>query len=786
MTFKRFALLAAVIFPFLFSTITAQNSICHVAARSESGQAAKIVACAAALPATGGTIDQLLINGNWTSDPLAAISKNIALILPNGTTTQAVNTTSPINVTLVLQEGAVLAPASMTTLTINGPVSAAAYQIFSGAGVVSLVTNRVQKILWVEWWGAKGDNSTDNSAALTAAFVALPNGSTMRFASYSFYLTSTELVLDHKFQVTLLGNDSLIGYADNSTKPIIVYNGHAAGVEAVLKCNNCYASTIQGLGFYSNDGQDLTKGAIRGIYLTFTAGGYPSLSSRNKISYCTISAVNTQTSWIGIDINNISGANNEHHSIVDNLIQGSTPLTANSQTGINLGHSQVKAIEINRNGITDVGTGVSVQGSMRATNNSFNSIDIVWSFGYLVDEAYVFGDDIETINHYISTNQHPGANGITFIGNRVSNIAALGDSVNDYWVKTVGNFTFIDNSMIADSLYNVRAPGPYVFQGDGLSPVYFEDMTIQAGQFGFATTPVGLETMNATVVDGAATYRFGGASDSFGATNLQAVPTDYIARKTINSGGPANQVFGGLYIGDNDIKIDALYQEYDLSVTATGTTGSTVYWFAVVGVDSLGRRSFTSLGTTPADRNLYVAISNANATLSGSNYLAFKWPSQLGRPPATWSIYEINQGNPFQWRPVATGIANTGSVEFQTKNVTANWGGSFVTRPFVNETSDVGIPGRLIQPNTQTFTDLATTPSVAIGNRFIVSNSMATSVSNFTNGTEGQIIYVQCTTGNTTFVHGSTIKNRAGSNVTAAANTLKAYQLFSSVWYEQF
>lgn len=729
--------------------------------------------------------------GDGTTDDYTAFTRAFTAFdsvhVTQGTYKLGSNFTLAAGKTMIIEEGALIAPASTKTFSVSGFVEAGPYRIFSGAGLVDFAGSRLQKILWVEWWGAKGDTSTDCTSAINAAFVAVPNGSTMRFASNRQYWVYDVILLDHKFQVTLLGNDGDIGYADPFTKSEVAYKGGVAGVEATLKMNNCYACTVKGMIWDSNDGVDATKGTLRGIYITFTAGGSPGLSSRNKIINNTINAYNSQSTWVGIDIDNLSGSNNEHHAIIENLIQGgNSGIVNNSTIGIRLGHAQVKAIEIYRNNVSSVGTGVSVQGSMRAQDNSFNSVYSVWSFGYLADPAFVIGDDIETCHRYITTNQHPGGNNVTFIDNRVSNIAATGDTSDEYWVKTVGKFTFIGGSMINDSFYNVRLPGPFVFQGDGgESAVTFNNVTIQSGQTSMIGIPLGLETMNALVIDGTKMYKFGGNAFDFGGTNQQAVPTDYITRRTINMAGPSASAFSGLYIGDGDIQIAGLYQEYNLTATVVGVAGSTTYHLAVVGVDSLGRRSFTSLGPDPGNNDLYIAVTTANATLSGSNYITLQWPSQPARPPATWSIYEVNTGNPFQWRPVATGITNTTSVLYQTYNMVANPSGSFVTRPFMNETSEVAVTGKFLQPNSLTFTDADTTPSVAIGNRFTAANTGATSVTTFDDGAEGQTIYIRCTNANTTFVHGASLKNKSAGNVTAAANTVKSYHLFSSVWYEQ-
>jgi hypothetical protein len=85
------------------------------------------------------------------------------------------NTTLPKSVSIVTNSGK-FSVASGKTLTIEGAVIAGPVQIFSGAGTV-LLTGPIPD-LYPQWWGAKCDGATDDSAALT---------STVNAAIYSGY-----------------------------------------------------------------------------------------------------------------------------------------------------------------------------------------------------------------------------------------------------------------------------------------------------------------------------------------------------------------------------------------------------------------------------------------------------------------------------------------------------------------------------------------------------------------------------------------------------------------------
>lgn len=98
-------------------------------------------------------------------------STNATLVLTPGTWTLSNNVTVPLNITLFLPQGAVLSVASGKTLTINGSINAGLYQIFSGSGTVSISGTFVDEV-YPQWWGGKGDGTTDDSTAIQAAVTA--------------------------------------------------------------------------------------------------------------------------------------------------------------------------------------------------------------------------------------------------------------------------------------------------------------------------------------------------------------------------------------------------------------------------------------------------------------------------------------------------------------------------------------------------------------------------------------------------------------------------------------
>lgn len=94
-------------------------------------------------------------------DTIAGVDETI--LLPPGTYNFSTSETVPANVTLMIQSGAVINVANSVTVTIDGRIEAGEYQVFSGDGNV---TAGSQDYFLVKWYGATGDGSTNDTAAI--------------------------------------------------------------------------------------------------------------------------------------------------------------------------------------------------------------------------------------------------------------------------------------------------------------------------------------------------------------------------------------------------------------------------------------------------------------------------------------------------------------------------------------------------------------------------------------------------------------------------------------------
>lgn len=118
-------------------------------------------------------------NNKSTKTYIDEISSNQATLVfvhrkGQSTTTYTFSTseTIPSNIKLKIEKGAILSIDNGITLTINGPFEAGLYQVFSGAGTVSI--GNISVVINPKWWGADPSAaSAVNAAAIQASLTAI-------------------------------------------------------------------------------------------------------------------------------------------------------------------------------------------------------------------------------------------------------------------------------------------------------------------------------------------------------------------------------------------------------------------------------------------------------------------------------------------------------------------------------------------------------------------------------------------------------------------------------------
>ena len=184
------------------------------------------------------------------------------LVLGPGAWPIAATLTIPPNVNLKPMRGAVFAVATGVALTLNGGLEAGPYQIFScaGTGKVMLGLGAVREVL-PEWWGAKGDDSTDDTPALNLAHIACPTGGVIYLTPGKIYKTTGWLLTKTLSLVTDAPASSYIGIASSAIK--------AAGSQSYV---------VKFLGTHSNDSSGYLRPYIRNLAFDGGSTGGATLS----------------------------------------------------------------------------------------------------------------------------------------------------------------------------------------------------------------------------------------------------------------------------------------------------------------------------------------------------------------------------------------------------------------------------------------------------------------------------------------------------------------------------
>ncbi len=290
--------------------------------------------------ATGqANVDTRLAAESWVGDPiygdsststpaqklinaLSQITTLTRLRLPASTYTLTINVDTGSNVILCPEPGAVLVIGDGATLTVSRGIECGEYQCFSLVGTGTISFSRATTIL-PEWFGASGDNSTDDLAAFVDAMATATADDIIRPA-HTYYLSDTLAIasamtidgpgslrfdktnsegLDISASSVKIKNITLAGpqYANYQPYERAIYVGGAVGAYLTgIEIENVTMTTWGGYGMRLEfcDGYRITNPTISNIgYI-----GGMTYSCQNGITYTPqvsniVAGVGTTTSY---------------------------------------------------------------------------------------------------------------------------------------------------------------------------------------------------------------------------------------------------------------------------------------------------------------------------------------------------------------------------------------------------------------------------------------------------------------------------------------------------------
>lgn len=229
---------------------------------------------------------------------ITAIGSNTRTLVIASSSTVTTSVTSPSNVTLWFVGTGQLSVNSGQTLTIAGAIIAPLRQIFAGDGTVAGAVDHPNNTVYPEWFGALGDDLTNDTAKINAAiaFAAVAGTDdgrrTVRFSGGRVY-RGQNITLTSK-PVTLKGDNYRSAYIKQHTDS-----------DHVIVSNN--VTDVTGLVIEDLQIACLGAATYSGIYLKNS-----SLFSinRNSIALCFRGILLDVGSTAGQITNNIIGSNN--------------------------------------------------------------------------------------------------------------------------------------------------------------------------------------------------------------------------------------------------------------------------------------------------------------------------------------------------------------------------------------------------------------------------------------------------------------------------------------------
>lgn len=437
--------------------------------------------------------------GDGITDDTAAISKafnsvgtnQATLTVSPGTYYIGSNLTIPANVRVWFLNGGVFAPKSGVTVTYNGGITADVYQIFGGAGNVA--GNLKVPALYPEWFGAKGDGTTDDTAAFTKLYAfASPRALAVELRADRYLLTAginTENVTTYSY------NSSVLDFQVSASTSNYAFRWGGNNVEIsgiVFELSNSAGNTnMQGLHNSLNGvkNQRFIKnkvigktfrpldglGNIYGVWIQGTGISEVFIQDNvfDQVRYAIqfnyqISGGNIITNPMGLPVKSFYINNN-------NII--------NSAIGINAPHVYCSNVFVNDNYVnSNIGFNVNI-----AHTSQFEVCRNILDGSTTVNDGYIH---IEDVSYQGKVNEN------------IINVANIGDGIRILLASGVSGDTLVPTQSVEVSKNDIRGSGNATARGiqvaDTNSPrVIMEGNRIDSFGFGVSSFSSNVELLGA-------------------------------------------------------------------------------------------------------------------------------------------------------------------------------------------------------------------------------------------------------------------------------------------------
>lgn len=169
-----------------------------------------------------------------TDDTLAftnamnSITGEGTILLPPGTYRIASNMTIPSTICTYFTNGGMIAPGSGTTVTINGEIIAELTQIFTGLGTIA--GSMKVTTVYPQWFGAKGDGTTDDAVSIQNAINAIDKRGKLVLNKDDKYKILSTVVIPSNKEIVIEGNGAAVySFIRNGSSPAFILDGRITG-----------------------------------------------------------------------------------------------------------------------------------------------------------------------------------------------------------------------------------------------------------------------------------------------------------------------------------------------------------------------------------------------------------------------------------------------------------------------------------------------------------------------------------------------------------------------------